>query len=78
MSSPYFSNLDQFTQWPRSSFLEPFSTKSEPFTEWQKQPYSFITDDFSHEKPFVTKFNASTSRSSLKIKETVSAKKGGY
>lgn len=30
--SPYFPNLASFAKWPRDSFTEPFSTKSEPFT----------------------------------------------
>lgn len=73
---PYYPHLEKFLEWPRNLFLEPFSTKSEPFTEWYRQPYSFVTDDFCHEKQFTAKVAASTGRSVIKIKETVADSKG--
>ncbi len=74
--SPYYPSLEKFTEWPRSAFLEPFSTKSEPFTEWYRQPYSFVTDDFCHDKQFTAKVNATTPKSVIKIKESVTEKNG--
>lgn len=72
---PYYPHLERFLEWPRNLFLEPFSTKSEPFTEWYRQPYSFVTDGFCHDKKLTAKVNATTSRSVIKIKETVAEKK---
>jgi hypothetical protein len=57
---------------------EPASTKNEPYADFPKQPYSIITDDFCHEKLFVLKPTVKTERSILKLKETVTHKKGAY
>lgn len=70
---PYYPHLEKYLERAASQFLEPFSTKSEPFTDWPRQAYSFVTDDFCHEKAFVAKFTTKTGRSQIKIKETVNA-----
>jgi hypothetical protein len=57
---------------------EPLSTKVEPFSDFTKQPYSIFTDDFCHEKLFVLKPTIKNDRSILKVKETVTLKKGAY
>lgn len=74
---PYYPHLQRFLQWPRTVYLEPFSTRSEPFTEFPRQAYSFLTDDFCHGKTFTAKVTAKTVRSIIKIKETVGKKKTG-
>lgn len=72
---PYFPNLRRFFEWPRIVFVEPLTTQLESFTEWKNMPFSFITEDFCHEKPFVAKLSARTARSLLKIKHTVNYNK---
>lgn len=57
---------------------EPQSTKNEPYADFPKQAYSIISDDFCHEKLFVLKPTVKTERSILKLKETVTYKKGAY
>jgi hypothetical protein len=57
---------------------EPQSIKTEPYCDFPRQSYSFVTDDFCHEKNFVAKFTAKTARSVLKIKEAVSQKKDSW
>lgn len=57
---------------------EPASTKTEPFCDFTRQPYSFITDDFCHEKFFVVKPTIKTERAILKLKETVTHKGSHY
>lgn len=54
---------------------EPTSMKNEPFTDFPRQAYSFITDDFCHDKAFVAKATAKTGKSVIKLKEAVSYKK---
>ena len=55
---------------------EPKSIKIEPWCDFPRQSYSFITDDFCHEKQFVAKIAAKTSRSVIKIKEALTCKSG--
>lgn len=47
---------------------KPNSIKVEPWTDFPKQSYSIHGDDFCHSKPFVAKFTAKGSRSTLNIK----------
>lgn len=47
---------------------KPVSIKVEPWTDFPKQSYSIQSDDFVHTKPFVAKFTAKGSRSTLNIK----------
>lgn len=54
---------------------EPQSIKNEPFTDFPRQAYSIISDDFCHEKNLVTKISAKTSKSVIKIKESITNKK---
>ena len=54
---------------------EPQSIKNEPFTDFPRQAYSIINDDFCHEKNVVTKISAKTSKSVIKIKESITNKK---
>lgn len=44
------------------------STKSEPYSDFPKQPYSIITDDFCHEKFLVVKPTLKTAKSIIKLK----------
>lgn len=57
---------------------EPVSVKNEPFTDFPRQAYSFITDDFCHDKAFVAKATAKTAKSVIKLKEAVSYKKESW
>ena len=57
---------------------EPTSMKNEPFTDFPRQAYSFITDDFCHDKTFVAKATAKTGKSVIKLKEAVSYKKDSW
>jgi hypothetical protein len=59
--------LDKHLEYPQKTFLEPFSTQSEPFTEWLGQPFSFLKDGFCHEKFFKAKVSSVNSRSAIKI-----------
>lgn len=47
---------------------EPRSIKVEPWSDFPRYSYSFINDDFCHEKNFVAKITAKTARSVIKIK----------
>ena len=55
---------------------KPESIKIDPWVGFPRQPYSMIDDDFCHEKAFVAKIAAKTSKSTINIKETVNSKKG--
>lgn len=57
---------------------EPTSMKNEPFTDFPRQAYSFVTDDFCHDKSFVAKVTAKTGKSVIKLKEAVSYKKESW
>ena len=57
---------------------EPASMKNEPFTDFPRQSYSLIGDDFCHDKAFVAKATAKTAKSVIKLKEAVSYKKDHY
>lgn len=60
------------------SMSEAKSSKCEPYCDFPKQPYSIITDDFCHEKLLVVKPTLKTTRSIIKLKETVTYKKGAF
>lgn len=62
---------------PTTKPAKPESIKTEPWSEFPRQPYSFITDDFVHEKLGVLKVNASSSKATVNIKETVAYDKKG-
>lgn len=55
---------------------EPQSIKTDPYTDFPRQPYTIITDDFCHEKFLVVKPTLKTQKSVIKLKETISEKKG--
>jgi hypothetical protein len=57
---------------------KPQSIKVEPWTDFPRQSYTIHGDDFCHTKPFVAKFNAKGSKSTINIKETVSSKDGKW
>ena len=57
---------------------EPESIKVEPFTEFPRLPYSIINDDFCHEKNFVGKITSKSDKSTIKIKEAITNKKGAW
>lgn len=57
---------------------KPISIKVEPWTDFPRLPYTIHNDDFCHSKPFVAKFTAKGSRSTLNVKETVSKKEGNF
>lgn len=57
---------------------KPESIKVEPWADYPRQQYSIFSDDFVHDKLAVAKVNLKGSRSTVNIKETVSADKGGY
>jgi hypothetical protein len=54
---------------------KPESIKIDPWTDFPKLPYSFITDDFVHEKLFVGKVNAKGGKSTVNLKATVGSDK---
>lgn len=68
---PYYPDLKRFFEWPRTVYLEPLTAQLESFSEWKNMPFSFINDDFCHEKPFVAKLLAKTTRALIKIKQSV-------
>lgn len=57
---------------------KPESIKNDPWTEWPKQAYSIITDDFVHDKLFTTKINAKGAKSVVNLKVNVKSDKNGY
>lgn len=54
---------------------KPESIKIEPWTDFPKLPYSFITDDFVYDKLFVGKVNAKGGKSTVNLKATVGVDK---
>jgi hypothetical protein len=54
---------------------KPESIKIDPWTDFPKQPISFITDDFVHEKLAVIKVNAKGGKSTANLKVTISEDK---
>jgi hypothetical protein len=54
---------------------KPESIKVEPWSDFPRQSYSLITDDFVHDKPLVVKLNAKGEKSTANIKATVSSDK---
>ena len=53
---------------PAPTSVKPTSIKVEPWSDFPRQSYSIHGDDFVHSKPFVAKFTAKGSRSTLNIK----------
>lgn len=51
---------------------KPESIKIEPWTDFPKLPYSFITDGFVHEKLLNFKVNSEGGKSTVNVKATVS------
>ena len=56
---------------------KPESIKIDPWTDFPKQPYSFLTDDFVHEKVFVAKVNAKGPKSTVNLKASFNSDKVG-
>lgn len=54
---------------------KPESIKIEPWTDFPKLPYSFISDDFVYDKLFVGKVNAKGGKSTINLKAAVGADK---
>ena len=57
---------------------KPESIKIEPWTDFPRQSYSIITDDFCHEKLATVKVNAKGSRSTVNVKASANYDKGNY
>ena len=57
---------------------EPQSVKNESITDFPSQAYSIIDDDFCHGKILAAKVKSKTSKSVIKLKETITNKKGTY
>jgi hypothetical protein len=55
---------------------KPESIKVEPWTDFPRQPYSFISDDFVHDKLGTVKLNAKSNLSTINIKAALSGEKG--
>lgn len=56
---------------------KPESIKVDPWTEWPRQSYSLINDDFVHDKLATFKVNAKGSKSTVNLKANIKADKGG-
>lgn len=54
---------------------KPESIKIEPWTDFPRQPYTIIADDFVHDKLFVAKINTKSEKSTVNVKATISAEK---
>jgi len=54
---------------------KPESIKIDPWTDFPRQPYTLLTDDFVHDKLFTLKVNAKGDRSTVNVKSNVSADK---
>lgn len=54
---------------------KPESIKVDPWTDYPRQPYSIITDDFCHEKIGTVKVNAKGSSSVVNVKASVNGEK---
>ena len=50
---------------------KPESIKVEPWADFPKQAYTFISDDFVHDKPLTLKVNIKSEKATINIKETV-------
>lgn len=57
---------------------KPQSVKVDPWSDWPKQPYSFINDDFVHDKTFTAKVNAKGTKSTANFKASVTQDKSGF
>lgn len=55
---------------------KPESIKIEPWTDFPRQPYSIITDDFVHDKLATVKVNSKGDRSNVNIKASINNDKG--
>lgn len=54
---------------------KPESIKIEPWTDFPRLPYTFISDDFVHDKLYTAKVNAKGGRSTVNLKASLSADK---
>jgi len=50
---------------------KPESIRVEPWSDFPKQSYSILTDDFPHEKLYTAKVNSKGDRSTVNIKAVV-------
>ena len=57
--------------------FKPESIKIDPWTDWPRQSYSLITDDFVHDKLATFKVNARGVKSNVNLKANIKAEKGG-
>jgi len=55
---------------------KPESIKVEPWTDFPRQAYSIVSDDFVHDKLGTVKLNAKGTRSTINIKAALSGDKG--
>ena len=56
---------------------KPESIKVDPWTEWPRQSYSLINDDFVHDKLATFKVNAKGAKSTVNLKANIKADKAG-
>lgn len=54
---------------------KPESIKIDPWTDFPRLPYTFVNDDFVHDKLFVAKVNAKGPKSTVNLKASVSSDK---
>ncbi len=52
---------------------KPESIKIDPWTDFPRQPYTFITDDFCHEKVYTLKVNAKGEKSTVNVKANINS-----
>ena len=57
---------------------KPESVKIDPWTDFPRQSYSFITDDFVHDKIFTWKLNAKGAKSTVNFKANIKSDKTGF
>lgn len=77
MSKPAQKTESKAVSAPKpASIPKPESIKVEPWAEFPRQAYSFITDDFVHKDPYTLKVNANSDKATVQIKETVTKDKG--
>ena len=57
---------------------KPFSTRSQPWTSFDKQSYNIFTDDFVHEKLLTVKASQNSTRGTINLKGSVSKKGDSY
>lgn len=65
--------MSQIPEKPKTC-SQPESVKSEPWTAFTEESYSFINEGFSHEKFLTVKTTQKTDNSTIKLKSTLSKK----